>query len=309
MTYLNSNQLKQYEDEGFVSPINIFSKEKAKEIRNEIELIEKIMPEELEKSGRYNAHLISPLLDEVTHNSKILDAVESLIGKNILVCGTTLFIKNPYEKGFVSYHQDAKYIGLEPHNWVTAWVAITDSNEKNGCMRMWSGSHKDDLKDHNQMFNEGNLLTRGQTVNNVPKEIPTMMQYNTHINKESMFNTPPVMSIYAVNRSLNWLDSIGGVPEMEIKNRAKAKKLYEEIERNSLFRCPVNQDDRSMMNIPFVFNDNLDELHFLEFCKDRGLFTLKGHRSVGGFRASIYNAMPEAGVDALVQAMKDYESK
>ena len=170
MTYLNSNQLKQYEDEGFVSPINIFSKEKAKEIRNEIELIEKNMPGELEKSGRYNAHLISPLLDEVTHNSKILNAVESLIGKNILVCGTTLFIKNPYEKGFVSYHQDAKYIGLEPHNWVTAWVAITDSNEKNGCMRMWSGSHKDILKDHNQMFNEGNLLTRGQTVNNVPKE-------------------------------------------------------------------------------------------------------------------------------------------
>ena len=170
MTYLTSNQLKQYEDEGFVSPINIFSKEKAKEIRNEIEFIEKDMPEELEKSGRYNAHLISPLLDEVTHNSEILDAVESIIGKNILVCGTTLFIKNPSKKGFVSYHQDAKYIGLEPLNWVTAWVAITDSNEENGCMRMWSGSHKDDLKDHNQMFNEGNLLTRGQTIDNVPKE-------------------------------------------------------------------------------------------------------------------------------------------
>ena len=81
MTYLTSNQLKQYDDEGFVSPIDIFSKEKAKEIRNEIELIEKDMPEELEKSGRYNAHLISPLLDEVTHSSKILDAVECLIGK------------------------------------------------------------------------------------------------------------------------------------------------------------------------------------------------------------------------------------
>jgi len=170
MSYLTSNQLKQYEDEGFVSPIDIFSKEKAKEIRNEIELIEKDMPEELEKSGRYNAHLISPLLDEVTHNPKILNAVESLIGKNILVCGTTLFIKNPNEKGFVSYHQDAKYIGLEPHNWVTAWVAITDSNEENGCMKMWSGSHKDSLKDHDQMFNEGNLLTRGQTINNVPKK-------------------------------------------------------------------------------------------------------------------------------------------
>jgi hypothetical protein len=114
MTYLSSNQLKQYEDKGFVSPINIFSKDKAKEIRNEIELIEKEMPGELDKSGRYNAHLISPLLDEVTHNPKILDAVQSLIGENILVCGTTLFIKNPNEKGFVSYHQDAKYIGLEP---------------------------------------------------------------------------------------------------------------------------------------------------------------------------------------------------
>ena len=173
MTNLSANQLKQYEDEGFVSPIDIFSKEKAKEVRNEIELIEKEMPGELEKSGRYNAHLISPLLDEVTHHPKILDAVQSLIGEDILVCGTTLFIKNPHEKGFVSYHQDAKYIGLEPHNWVTAWIAITDSNEYNGCMRMWSGSHKDNLKDHDQMFNEGNLLTRGQTVNNVPKEKTT----------------------------------------------------------------------------------------------------------------------------------------
>jgi len=173
MAYLSPNQLKQYKDEGFVSPINVFSKEKAKEIRDEIELIEKEMPEELEKSGRYNAHLISPLLDGVTHNPKILDAVQSLIGEDILVCGTTLFIKNPNEKGFVSYHQDAKYIGLEPHNWVTAWVAITDSNEHNGCMRMWSGSHKDNLKQHDQNFNEGNLLTRGQTINDVPKENTT----------------------------------------------------------------------------------------------------------------------------------------
>ena len=169
MTYLSSNQLKQYEEKGFISPINVFSKDKAKQIRNEIELIEKKRPKELEKTGRYNAHLISPLLDEVTHNSKILDAVQSLIGKDILVCGTTLFIKNPNEKGFVSYHQDAKYIGLEPHNWVTAWIAITNSNEHNGCMRMWSGSHKDNLKQHDQRFDKGNLLTRGQTVKDVPE--------------------------------------------------------------------------------------------------------------------------------------------
>ena len=107
----------------------------------EIELIEKKLPNEIDKSGRYNVHLISPKLDSIVHNSKILDAVESIIGKNILVCSTTLFIKNPNEQDFVSYHQDAKYIGLEPHNWVTAWVALTDSNENNGCMKMWPHFH------------------------------------------------------------------------------------------------------------------------------------------------------------------------
>ena len=168
MTYLSSNQLKQYKDQGYVSPIEVLTNDEALLARNEIELIEKKMPNEIDKSGRYNVHLISPKLDSIVHNSKILDAVESIIGKNILVCSTTLFIKNPHERGFVSYHQDAKYIGLEPHNWVTAWVALTDSNENNGCMRMWPKSHLD-IKDHNEKFNEGNLLTRGQTVENVPE--------------------------------------------------------------------------------------------------------------------------------------------
>ena len=169
MTYLLSNQLKQYEDEGYITPIEVLSSIEALEARKEIELIEKKMPNEIDKSGRYNVHLISPKLDAIVHNSKILDAVESIIGINILVCSTTLFIKNPNEKGFVSYHQDAKYIGLEPHNWVTAWVALTDSNENNGCMRIWPKSHLH-IKDHNEKFNEGNLLTRGQTVENVPED-------------------------------------------------------------------------------------------------------------------------------------------
>jgi len=169
MTYLSSNQLKQYEDQGYISPIEVLSSSEALEAREEIELIEKKMPNEIDNSGRYNVHLISPKLDSIVHNSKILDAVESIIGKNILVCSTTLFIKNPEEQGFVSYHQDAKYIGLEPHNWVTAWVALTDSNEINGCMKMWPKSHLN-IKDHNEKFNEGNLLTRGQTVENVPKD-------------------------------------------------------------------------------------------------------------------------------------------
>ena len=167
-----------YSEEGFVSPIDIFSKEEALEIRKEIENIEKKWPNELEGPGRNYVHLISPIFDKVCHNSKILDAVESIIGKNILVCGTTLFIKNSNEKGFVSYHQDAKYIGLEPHNWVTAWIAVTDSNENNGCMRMWPGSHKEKIKHHNQKFDENNLLTRGQTIENISieKTIPLILK-------------------------------------------------------------------------------------------------------------------------------------
>ena len=168
MTYLSSNQLKQYKEEGYLSPIDVLSSSEALEAREEIELIEKKIPHEINNSGRYNVHLISPKLDSIVHNSKVLDAVESIIGKNILVCSTTLFIKNPNKKGFVSYHQDAKYIGLEPHNWVTAWVALTNSNENNGCMKMWPRSHLD-IKDHNEKFDEGNLLTRGQTVENVPE--------------------------------------------------------------------------------------------------------------------------------------------
>jgi len=168
MSSLTPVQLNQYEEEGYVAPIDVLSKEEAIEAREEIEFIEKKWPNELEGLGRNYVHLISPVFDKICNNTKILDAVESLIGKNILICGTTLFVKNENEKGFVSFHQDAKYIGLEPHNWVTAWVAITDANEENGCMRMWSGSHKNDLQYHNQKFDENNLLTRGQTVENVP---------------------------------------------------------------------------------------------------------------------------------------------
>ena len=173
MTSLTSKQLKDYEDHGFVAPIDVLTSDEANEIKTEIEKIEKKWPKELDGIGRNYAHMISPVFDKICHNSKILDAVESIIGKDILVGGTTLFIKDPDNKGFVSWHQDAKYIGLEPHNWVTAWVAVTDSNEENGCMRMWSGSHQDNLKEHDQKFNEGNLLTRGQTVKNVPIEKTT----------------------------------------------------------------------------------------------------------------------------------------
>ena len=170
MANLSDQQINFYNEKGYVAPIDVLSKKEANEIRQEIEIIEKKWPNALEGIGRNYVHLISPILNKVCINNKILDAVESIIGKNILICGTTLFIKNANEKGFVSFHQDAKYIGLEPHNWVTAWIAVTDSNEKNGCMRMWPGSHKGGIKNHEQKFDEDNLLTRGQTIENVPIE-------------------------------------------------------------------------------------------------------------------------------------------
>lgn len=168
MPNLSLEQINQYKKDGYIAPIDVLTKDEAEEVKKEIEYIEKKWPNEIEGLGRNYVHLISPVLDKVSHNSKILDAVESIIGKDILVCGTTLFIKNPDKKGFVSFHQDAKYIGLEPHNWVTGWLAVTDANEENGCMRMLKGSHKKDLKFHDQKFDENNLLTRGQTIENVP---------------------------------------------------------------------------------------------------------------------------------------------
>ena len=150
------------------------------------------------------------------------------------------------------------------------------------------------------------VIIRDDILGKVDRLIPTMMNYQTHIDKGSMFNTPPVMSIYAVNRTLGWLKKNGGIDAMARQNERKAKKLYDEIERNPLFTSPIPEEDRSLMNVPFVFTDGGDEADFLDYCDTRGLKTLKGHRSVGGFRASIYNAMPEAGVDALIEAMRAY---
>jgi ectoine hydroxylase-related dioxygenase (phytanoyl-CoA dioxygenase family) len=229
-------------------------------------MIEKEMPNELEKSGRYNAHLISPLLDEVTHNPKILDAVQSLIGEDILVCGTTLFIKNPNEKGFVSYHQDAKYIGLEPLNWVTAWVAITESNVHNGCMRMWAGSHKENLKQHDQKFNEGNLLTRGQTVKDVPREETT-----------PLILTPGQMSLHhptVVHGSdLNKSDDrrIGFVIQSYIgtnvkqvlgKNGVQIARGNDNYNFHQIIERPKSLMDENDLKIKKQENDNLQEIFY-----------------------------------------------
>jgi len=275
MSNLSSNQLKQYEDEGFISPIDIFSKDRANEIRREIELIEEKMPKELDKSGRYNAHLISPLLDEVTHDTTILDAVESIIGKNILVCGTTLFIKNSNEKGFVSYHQDAKYIGLKPYNWVTAWVAITDSNENNGCMKVWSGSHKDKLKDHDEMFDEGNLLTRGQTINNVPvnKTVPLILKAG-----QMSLHHPTVVHGSNLNKSNDRrigfaIQSYIGTNVKQVlgKNSVQIARGVDKYNHHKKILRTKSLMNKSDLNLKKKENDNLQDIFYKNSSK-KGTF-------------------------------------
>ena len=123
-----------------------------------------------------------------------------------------------------------------------------------------------------------------------------------------MFNTPPVFSVFVVNETLKWIEKIGGLDKVAQLNKAKAGKIYQEIKRNNIFMSPIAKDDRSLMNVPFIYSDkSLKDSDFLDFCSKRNLYSLKGHRSVGGFRASIYNAMPEEGIDALVNAMQDFE--
>jgi phosphoserine aminotransferase len=145
--------------------------------------------------------------------------------------------------------------------------------------------------------------------NQAKRMIPTMLDYNTHVKAESMFNTPPVWSVYIINRTLTWLKNLGGVAEIQKINERKAAALYAEIDRNPLFKGPAAIEDRSMMNITFVMQDPSLEPEFLALCKSRNFTSLEGHRSVGGFRASIYNAFPEEGVQALIQAMQDFEKR
>lgn len=155
------------------------------------------------------------------------------------------------------------------------------------------------------------VIVKDDILGKVSRKIPTMLDYKTHIDNESMFNTPPVVPIFAALQTLKWLKANGGVPAMEKKNKEKAALLYAEIDRNPLFVGTAAKEDRSLMNVCFVMAKSHEdkEADFLKFAVSKGLDGLKGHRSVGGFRASIYNAMPIEGVQALVDAMKEFEKQ
>jgi len=156
------------------------------------------------------------------------------------------------------------------------------------------------------------VIIREDLLGKIVRTIPTMLDYRTHVEKGSMFNTPPVVAIYAALHTLRWYRDQGGVEAMHKLNLEKAVILYEEIERNPLFVSNIQKlEDRSIMNVTFVMKDEYKdkEADFLAFATERGMSGIKGHRSVGGFRASIYNAMPISSVKALIDTMKEFEKQ
>lgn len=154
-------------------------------------------------------------------------------------------------------------------------------------------------------------IVRVDALCKVDRVIPTMLNYKTHIDKGSMYNTPPVLPIFSALQTLKWYKEQGGVEAMEKKDIENAAILYDEIDRNKLFRGTVAPEDRSIMNVCFVMNDEYKELEadFNAFATSKGIVGIKGHRSVGGFRASLYNAMPKSSVEVLIAAMKEFEKQ
>lgn len=156
------------------------------------------------------------------------------------------------------------------------------------------------------------VIVKDDALGHVDRQIPTMLDYRTHIKKDSMFNTPPVLPVFSALQTLRWYKEQGGVKELEKRDLEKAAKLYDAIDSSRMFVGTVkNPEDRSIMNVCFVMKPEYAELEkdFIDFASTKGIVGIKGHRSVGGFRASLYNALPMESVDVLVGAMKEFEAK
>lgn len=164
---LSPEQADQFRREGFLAPIDVMSAQTAAQFRQRLEDAEARYPDQLVGRHRNNPHIAFPFFDEIAHHPVIVSAVKSLLGENVLVCGTVLFVKEPNSEGFVSFHQDATYMGMTPHLGISAWVALTPSHTENGCMRMVPRSHLSELRPHTDTEDDENLLTRGQTVQGV----------------------------------------------------------------------------------------------------------------------------------------------
>lgn len=153
------------------------------------------------------------------------------------------------------------------------------------------------------------VIIRKDLIADLEDSVPTLLRYKTHVDAKSLFNTPPSYSIYMAGLVFKWIKDLGGVEKVEKINKEKAAILYDYIDQSELFKSPVVKENRSLMNVPFVTGDAEMDAKFIKEAAEKGLKTLKGHRTVGGMRASIYNAMPVEGVKALVEFMKEFEAK
>ena len=221
--------------------------------------------------------------------------------------------------------KDASYLHICANNTIygTEWKYVPETNGVPIIADMSSNilSKPVDVSKYGMIYAgaQKNLAPAGVTLaivrvdalGHVDRPIPTMLNYATHIKKDSMFNTPPVLPIYAALQTLKWYKEQGGIAAMEKKDLENAAILYDEIDRNKLFRGTVAEEDRSIMNVCFVMNDEYKELEdeFSKYATAAGMVGIKGHRSVGGFRASLYNAMPKSSVEALVACMKEFEKQ
>lgn len=148
-----------------------------------------------------------------------------------------------------------------------------------------------------------------EALNKHGRNIPSYLDYNMHVEEENTFNTPPVFAIYTAYLNLKWLKNQGGVLAMKQKSKEKSQLLYNEIDRNSCFRGTAAKENRSKVNVTFVLENEVHQAEFDEICQANGIENIKGHRTVGGYRASLYNALPIESVQALVNAMQELEKK
>jgi len=164
---LTRQQIEQYHDEGFISPVRVISEVEALSIKAELEEVEANFPDEINAKSRNNLHLSFEFLDALAHHPVIVDAMEDLIGPDIALWASVMFTKEPASKDYVSWHQDATYMGLNSIDFPTPWIALSPSNTETGCMTMISGSHKSSIQSHEDTFAENNILTRGQVIEDI----------------------------------------------------------------------------------------------------------------------------------------------
>ena len=165
--FLSQQQVDQYHEQGFLAPVDVMSEDEAAGYLRQLQAAETEYAGDLNAENRNNPHLAFRFLDEIVHHPLILAAVADLIGADFSLWGSVLFIKEPQSSHFVSWHQDATYMGLEPHEFVTPWLALTPSNTEMGCMSMIPGSHLDSIHSHDETFHKDNILTRGQQIADV----------------------------------------------------------------------------------------------------------------------------------------------